>query len=358
MGIMNFNQKLLIHYINHYLCQYITFILIVILGVFCITGCNRQIQHKESNLSASSPPNHTPSPPDYTIDSANQQTSSRAMNLPTKHVSGHIIDSQKKTIPGVNVTVSLSDKQVIGQGTSNDQGYFFIELDKISSDMVTMAATKKDYARWALFGSPKSFVDCEIRMYREIDDSFMAEIINEPNQAQRQKLVLEIVGDRIGLLDVKDIFPILGIIRPDLIQIIKSAQYDVDKSELVTPDQRYLYQREHWQEPSERARFYLEYWHDPNDQHLFTTLPFNISGETIEHVCDQWTDYHFTPEKVERRPHYEFSDPIFGPDKKRALITFSVHYARRGYSMNLVLIHDNLYWNLVYVFSEKRWTIR
>ena len=70
--------------------------------------------------------------------------------------------------------------------------------------MVTMAATKKDYARWALLGSPEGFIDQEVCMYREIDDSFLAEIINEPNQAQRQKLVLEIVGDRIGFIDVID----------------------------------------------------------------------------------------------------------------------------------------------------------
>ncbi len=170
----------------------------------------------------------------------------------------------------------------------------------------------------------------------KIDDSYLNTLTTEKNAENRLLLLLEVITSRQMSRKIKIIYPYLGYLRKDLLEIITSGNFDIKFNKKYSP--------------SDRARYLLEFWYDQSDKHLYSsnkgyeTKSLNISGKTIKEGCEKWSKHH-----LKDHPNYSgwCNTITFGHDKKRALVDFSVSYGSGGYSHRLVFIKDDQSWNLV-----------
>lgn len=267
-----------------------------------------------------------------------------AETMPTpSFADGHVSDRSGIRIEGAEVTIETeSTDEVLGEGTTDVDGYFKISLKHQSYRGLTLVVTKPGYVRWAQTGIYGGIVGYQSRLDREIDESFLASMADPENPEERVWGLLEIIGPRQFGLDVENIYPALGSLRPELLQVIRSGLF-------MTSDDRDT-------SPADRARRFLEFWHDPRDESLFEVPQApDISGQTIQEVCGKYADHHFKQEQVKNRTFSSFSEPILGPEKAHALTTFSVRYAHWGYSQRLVLVHDRQRWRLAMVQDYEHW---
>jgi hypothetical protein len=328
------------------------------LGVFFVTqigvtGCKKEASDQKENTSPDSVLRRVASAYYGQVkkaDARQQELDARttrsmwAKSMPTPpSADGHVFDRKGVPIVGADVVVEgETTDDLLGQGTTDEKGYFKISLKHVSYRGLDLIIMKNGYTRWARGGIYGGIVDYQVLLDREIDKSYLNSIVAQKSPEERLWQLLEIIGPRQMGLEVEGIYPTLGDLRPDLLEVVRSGVFN-------TKDDKHS-------SPADRARHFLEFWHDPADASLFgDAQPPDISGQTLQEVCEKWADYHFAREKVEKRTLNSFSDPIFGPEEKHALITFDVMYAHWGYSQRLVLLHDGQTWKLVMVRDHEHW---
>ena len=262
---------------------------------------------------------------------------------PPAAANGRVVDRKGGPIAGAAVVIqSRSADDMLGQCVTDKDGRFAISLMKPTSDRqpeLSIIVTHQGQARWAQRGS---FPGVLVRMDRDIVPAYLGAVTTQADPEERLWMLLEIVGSRQMVLDVERLYPAIGTLRPDLLQVIRSGKF------AIKDDKR--------SSPADRARAFLEFWHDPADAELFSSVPPSvaISGKTIQEACKRWEDHYFAKAQGQR-PMSSFSEPIVGADKKHGLVTFSVIYAHWGYSMRLVLLYDGRAWNLVMVQKHAHW---
>ena len=191
-----------------------------------------------------------------------------------------------------------------------------------------------------------------VRLDREIGKGFLKGLIDEKDQERRLWMLLEIVGDRQFATEIHDLFPHIGMLRDDLLQLVQSKAFEA-KDGRHSP-------------PAERACSLLAYWHDPADEPVFGgwlnnqkyikhPMDKKFVGKTITEVCKQWADHHFDNEKPEDRTFNTFNEPLLDPSGKHALVQFWVEYKIWGYSQVLVLTKQQSEWQLKFVAKGEHW---
>jgi len=266
---------------------------------------------------------------------------------------GTIVDRQGRTIPGARVVIEReASDEVIGEGTTDATGRFQITLFTQSYKGLTLTVTKDGFTRWAMGGLYGGIVDYRVRLDREVDDQFLKSLTGEKNKEKELWMLLEIIGDRQFSKETSDLFPHLGVLRGDLLDLVQSKAFDAE-------DGRHS-------SPAETACYLLAYWYDPADEPLFRGWLKNqkhigfpkktLAGQTIAEVCTQWADHHFPGKKPEERTFNTFGKPLVDSTGDRALVEFWVEYKHWGYSQWLVLTKQQAKWQLKFVAEHRHFT--
>lgn len=268
-----------------------------------------------------------------------------------KQATGVVVGRQGNAIPGAGVVIKAGDA-VLGEGTTNATGGFQIMLSTQSYAGLTLTVTKNGFNRWARGGIYGGIVGYWVRLDREIDDGFLKNLNDEKNQERRLWKLLEIVGDRHDPTKKQDLFPHIGTLRDDLIQLVQSKAFEAKDGRRSSP--------------ADRACSLLAYWHDPADESMFMgwlknqkhikhPMDKKMAGKTIPEVCKQWADRHFDNKKPEDRTLNSFSKPLLDPSGNHALVQFWVTYKHWGYSQVLVLTKQLGEWELKFVADDQHW---
>jgi len=272
--------------------------------------------------------------------------------VPTE-ATGKILNRKGEPIQNAEITITTESSDILlGKGRTDESGNFHISLNHSNYRRLTIEVLKNQYGRFALTGILRGIVDYEVRLDRDIDESFLQKLLNEKKLNHQIWLLLEIIGTNNSTTDRNEnflIFPYLGLLRPLMLKVLKSNLFE-------KKDDRFL-------SPADRIISYLHLWHDPSDQTIIeqiksvNTIQFieNISAETIAEVCSLWADIHFEQEKVKQRPSYDYSVNAIDSAKKHALATFRVWYAHWGYSYRLILFKEGSIWKLKSVMKSDRW---
>lgn|GEM_PF-1873961 len=277
----------------------------------------------------------------------------RSETLPMPKVAtGLVVDRQGTTVPGARVVVEReASDEVLGEGTTNATGKFEVTLSTQSYRGLTLTVTKDGFNRWAMGGLYGGIVGCRVRLDRVIDDTFWKARNAERDGERRLWMLLEIVGDRQFSTEMHDIFPHIGALREELLQLVQSKAFDAKDGRFSSP--------------AETACFLLAYWYDPADEPLFSKWLKNqkhiespkktLVGETITEVCTQWADHHFPGKKPEERTFNTFGKPLVDSTGNHALVEFWVQYKHWGYSQWLVLTKQQAKWQLRFVAEHRHW---
>ncbi|MAE59863.1 MAG: hypothetical protein CMJ49_00750 [Planctomycetaceae bacterium] len=263
---------------------------------------------------------------------------------PPSSATGRVVDRRGMGIGGADVLIEseVADPG-LGQGKTDEDGRFDVPLEHTAYRGLDVIVTREGYERSAYGSIYGGMVDFELKLDRKIDGTYLRSVVACENREERLWMLLEIIGDRQMDPVIQEIYPFLGDLRADLLDVVRSGGFD------AIDDGR--------SSPAERAREFLELWHDPADASLFSdAAPADISGETIEEVCAKWADHHFEEMTDAPRTHnWWFDDPIYGPDEQHALIRFGVMYAHWGYSQLLVLVRHDQVWQLGTVKEHLGW---
>ncbi len=286
---------------------------------------------------------------------APQKEGSTSISTPPKpkKAIGMVVDRQGRAIPGARVMIEReSTNDVLGNGTTSATGQFQITLSTQSYKGLSLTITKEGFTRWAMGGLYGGIVDYRIRLDREVTDAFLKSLIDEKDKERRLWMLLDLVGDRQFAKEIRDLFPHLGMLRNDLLDLVRSKVFG-------TKDGRHS-------SPAERACFFLAYWYDPADEPLFkgwlkdqrhVEYPKKtLAGKTITEVCQQWADHHFVGKKPEDRTFHTFGKPSLDPTGNHALVEFWVEYKHWGYTQLLVLTKQQGKWQLRFVAEHNHWT--
>ena len=276
----------------------------------------------------------------------------RSETPPPKMATGTIVDRQGGAIPGARVVIEReASDEALGEGTTDATGRFQITLSTQSYKGLTLTVTKDGFNRWAVGGLEGGIVDCRVRLDREVDDQFLKSHIGEKDKETKLWMLLEIIGDRQFSKEISDLFPHLGMLRRDLLDLVQSKAF-------AAKDGRFS-------SPAETVCFLLAYWHDPADEPVFNgwlkkqkhiEFPKNtLAGETITEVCTQWADHHFPGKKPEERTLNTFGSPLVDSTGDHALVEFWVEYKYWGYSQWLVLTKQQGKWRLRFVAEHRHW---
>lgn len=256
---------------------------------------------------------------------------------------GKVLDRRGCSTEDALVVLEIDDETQIKKVTDPTGGVTFSRPSKFSSLIVT----KEGYSRWAsVTGTIDSY---QVIFDKELDERFLRGLLVQSNPEEKIWGLLEIVGERQFSLEVEKVYPFIGSFRTELLQVIQSGLFD--KSD------------DRDNSPAARAKDLLEWWHDPSDKPFFTTtsVPVDITEETIEEVCAKWADYHFDVQekkKGEQRTFHYCDEPILGLDGQHALINFYVRYAIWGYSQKLSILKESDLWKLQMVRDGSHWHSR
>lgn len=183
-------------------------------------------------------------------------------------------------------------------------------------------------------------MDYPVRLDRVVGDAYFTALDAEPSRSRRVSMLLDLVCMReSGSPELSALYPHLGALREYLLAVAQSAAFAVQDVQ--------------GESPADRAKDLLIFWYDPADEPLIRRWVAekqgrchleNKSGTTIEAVCADYADGHFS-HKTERTSN-GFNTPVFGPGKDHALVEFTALYAHWGYSEYLVLIKQKDRWEL------------
>jgi hypothetical protein len=275
--------------------------------------------------------------------------------VPTE-ATGKVLNIQGEAVENAEITISTEESDIsLGKGKTDENGNFHIRLSQSDYRGLAIKVLKNSYRRTAFTGIYGGIVDYEVRLGREINESFLQELLNEKESKHKFWLLLEIIGsnDLIYPIDADSIiFPYLGSLRPLMLKMLKSNLFEKWDDKISSPANRII--------------CYLHLWHEPSDQAIIEQVKSirahqkiqfveNVSAETIDEVCSRWADMHFKQEKVERRPPYSCLIDAIDPTGKHALATFSVMYAQWGYSYKLILVKEGNIWELKSAMKGRHW---
>lgn len=184
---------------------------------------------------------------------------------------------------------------------------------------------------------------------------FLQELLNEKKLNNQIWLLLEIIGTNDSIAHMNQdflIFPYLGLLRPLMLNVLKSNMFEKMDDKTSSPVNRII--------------SYLHFWHDPSDQAIIEQVKSinthqkiqfveNVSAETIDEVCSRWANIYFEQQKVEHRPPYSCSVHAMDSTEKHALASFDVIYAHWGYSYRLILFKEGNIWKLKSVMEGMHW---
>jgi hypothetical protein len=274
--------------------------------------------------------------------------SKRRALLP-RTATGLIVDRMNVVVPDATVMISKeSAENVIGRGRTDRQGRFEVDLYTAVYRDITLHVMAEGYSKWMRGGIYGGIQEYRIRLDRHVDKVFLDTLVVEQEPRNRLWMVLEIIGARSNPVEIKTVFPRIGLIRGELLRVMTVRRF-YEKDDPVAS-------------PADRALELLAFWHDPADvAMILERLPKRgytlfkktvISGPSPGHVCRVWADAHFAQAELDPRPPSSCSKPHYGPDRRHALIEFSVfeHYGTysqllsmrdRGGGWELVLVRDN-----------------
>ncbi|MCG7852563.1 MAG: hypothetical protein MIO92_08580 [Methanosarcinaceae archaeon] len=283
----------------------------------------------------------------------------RKTSAPIKEAEGIVLNIRGEPVEDSVVAISVGyppNPLILGTGKTDKNGVFRIPLSQ-GYPVVNMEVKKDKYRRMGR-GSISEINGYEVRLGREINESFLKELIAEKNIHEQIWLLLEIIGTNDSdpaFNDDNIVFPYLGALRPLMLKILESKMFeqkDADKYSLL-------------RSPADRSRSYLFLWQDPADQNLFKEvgsleytihLVENVSASTIDDVCTLWADVHFKKEKVLDYPSpFPCPERVLDPEEQHALVDFNVSYEHFGYSMKLILLKEGDMWTLKAVQDTENW---
>jgi hypothetical protein len=196
--------------------------------------------------------------------------------------------------------------------------------------------------------------DKKLPIAPELTSSYVESIAEAKDRGRKVELLLGLLGLSAQEMKVPVLYPYLGRLRQDLLDINASRLF-----EKAGPG---------GEAPGHVARLLLAYWQDPADDKLTMAWlkvtengyapAIPIGGATIEEVCNAYAELHFRADKEKGKelPLFHFEPALLGPRGERGLVEFVVKYSNWGYGQTLVLRKEGEEWHMrFHVEGEHRY---
>lgn len=259
---------------------------------------------------------------------------------------GLVVDRRGRPVADARVVIEDWDDERHGEGRTGPDGRFEIPYSNPEKEM-GLTVTAPGFARWAMAATfePHELVGYRVRLDREIGSDFLSSLVAETDPESRMWGLMEIVGHRQFSVEVADVFPSIGALRPDLLAIVKSQAFTRPDDE-PRPGS-----------PDERARELLAYWADPADEPLVRKwkrahsrpVP-ELGNEDLFAACGAWATESYRRQKIEDSPPPFFCDVrAADAENTRTLVDLRIRYANWGYEERLVFVREGKVWKLRFV---------